>query len=247
MKKTFVTAALTFLAAPALADHRQIEMVDGAFIPSVRGTLDIYPRTPEILPAVPHTGHAVEIGLTGTSKGQDEQERDPGEQPLTFGGQTYAAPTTIRYEFDFRYFELAYRYRHFFGASRAIGIEGIAGVGSAEMNITASTAAGQRTSEKLQSGGVVLGGGFLWRFASQTSLQTRVTLFSSNDREGVTGALRWDVMVAHALARNVSLRGGVTTWSVFSRREDDEMTTASPNSRIHAGFVGPAAGLEAMF
>ena len=247
MKKIFVSLAFAALAAPALAEHRQIEMGDGVFVPSVRGTLDVYPRGPEIQPAVPHTGHAVEIGLTGTSNGQDEQKRDPGEQPLTFGGQTFAAPNTIRYEFDFRYFELAYRYRHFFGASRALGIEGIGGVGSAEMNITATTPAGQRASEKLNSGGLVLGAGFLWRFASQTSLQTRATLFSSGEREGVTAAFRWDVMVAHALARNISLRGGLTTWSVVSRREDDEITTASPNSRIVAGFAGLAAGLEVMF
>lgn len=245
MKRTIASLALAALAAPALADHRQMEMSDGVFISSLRGTVDIWPRG-AAQPSVPHTGHGIEIGLTGTSEGKDEQVRTSGEQPLAFGGRTFAAPTTIRYEFDFRYFELAYRYRHFFGASQAFGIEGLAGIGAAELNLTASTAA-QSASERLNSGGLVFGAGIVWRFLPQTSLQSRITLFGSGDREGVTSAARLDVMVAHALARNVSLRGGLTSWGVVSQREDDEVTTASPNSKIAAGLGGLALGLEVMF
>jgi hypothetical protein len=245
MKKTLAIFAAVLIAAPALADHRTIEMDDGAFVPSLRATFDISPRGEQ--PSVPHTGHGIEIGLSGASNGEDQQTRDPGDSPLTFGGQTFVAPGVIRYEFDFRYFELAYRYRHFFGESRTFGIEGIGGIGSAEMDITATTAT-QRTSETLQSGGLVLGFGIVWKFLPQTSLQSRLTIFSSGEREGVTAAARFDVMVAHALARNVSLRGGLTRWGVVSaRNEDGDDLGASPNSQINVGFGGLAAGLEVMF
>jgi hypothetical protein len=244
MKKTLATLAAALIAAPALAEERTMEMQDGAFIPSLRGTVDIFPRGEQ--PSVPHTGHGVEIGLTGASGGEDQQTRSAGQAPLTFGGQTFVAPTTLRYEFDFRYFELAYRYRHFFGATRSFGIEGLAGLGSAEMDITASTAT-QRASESLQSGGIVLGFGVVWRFLPQTSLQSRLTVFSSGEREGVTAAARFDLMVAHALARNVSLRGGVTSLGMVSQRNEDEVTTASPNSQIRASLAGLALGLEVMF
>lgn len=243
MKKTLATFAAVLIAAPAFADHTHIVIEDGVFVPSLRGAFDIYPRGEQ--PSVPHTGHGVEIGLSGASGGEDQQTRAAGEPPLTFGGQVFAAPGAIRYEFDFRFFELAYRYRHFFGASRVFGIEGLAGVGSAEMDITASTAT-QRTSETLQSGGLVFGVGLVWKFLPSTSLQSRLTVFGSGEREGITGAARFDVMVAHALARNVALRGGLTSWALASERDENEDFT-SPNSHIRARFGGLAAGLEVMF
>lgn len=151
----------------------------------------------------------------------------------------------MRYEYEFRYFELAYRYRHFFGATQAFGIEGLAGIGGVDMDITASTAT-QRATQKLENGGLVFGVGVVWRFLSRTSLQSRITVFGSGEREGVTSAARFDVMVAHALARNISLRGGLTSWAVVSERDEDE-DASSPNSHIRANFGGLGLGLEVMF
>jgi hypothetical protein len=242
MKKTIAALAAALLAAPAAADHTHLVIEDTVFFPSLRGSFDIWPRGEEA--SVPHTGHGVEIGLTGTT-GKDRQTRAAGDPPLTFGGQSFAAPTTVNYEFDFGYFELLYRYRHFFGAARTFGIEGVAGLGNATMDITASTAT-QSAREDLRSGGLVFGGGVIWNFLPHTSLQSRVTLFGSGEREGITGAARFDVMVSHAFTRNIALRGGLTTWGLTSERDEDE-DASSPNSHIRSNFGGLAVGLDVMF
>jgi hypothetical protein len=218
MKRIATLLAALLAPGAALADHRDIKVTDrGVFIPSVRLGTDIHPRGES--PAVPHTGHAFEFGATGAS-GDAGQGRSVGSPSLVFGGQTFAAPVELRHDFDFRFYEAAYRYRHFFGGGQ-FGIEALGGLGYAEYELTTSSAA-QRASQKLSSGGLVGGFGIVWKFLPQTSLQSRLTLFGSGENEGVTGAARWDLFVAQAIARNVGLRLGLTSWSVVSTREDDD-------------------------
>jgi hypothetical protein len=245
MKKALATLAAALIAAPALADHRQIEMRDNTFIPSARIGIDIWPRGEQ--PSVPHSGHGIEIGFTGAS-GEDSQARTTGAPTLTFGGQAFAAPTTLHHDFDFRFFEVAYRFRHFFGASRTFGIEALGGLGLAELDVRVSslTPLAQTASEKLQSGGLVGGFGIVWKFLPQTSLQSRITVFGSGDREGVTGAARFDVFVAQALGRHAAVRVGLTSWGIVSERDEDE-DFGSFNSHLRAGFGGLALGLELAF
>jgi hypothetical protein len=242
MKKALALLAAALLAAPALANHRDIEVEDNTFVPSLRIGIDIAPRADD--PSVPHTGHGIEIGFTGTS-GEDSQARRAGAPTLVFGGQAFAAPTTLNYDFDFRFLELAYRYRHFFGASRTFGIEALGGLGFAELDLGVSSVT-QSAREKLQSGGLVGGFGIVWKFLPQTSLQSRITIFGSGDREGVTGAARFDVFVAQALGRHAAVRVGLTSWGLASERDDDD-DFGSFNSHLRAGFGGLAAGLELAF
>lgn len=244
MKKALAALAAVLLAAPTLAQDAHIVIRDGALVPRLGAGVDIWPRG--VQASVPHTGHGLELGVSVAS-GEDEQRRSAGEPPLTFGGQSFAAPTTIRYEFDFRYFELLYRYRHFFPRppSRSLGIEALAGVGGADLELTAWTPA-QRATNTLRTGGVVFGFGALWKFLPKTSLQSRITIFASGKGENVTDASRFDLFVAHALGPNVALRGGVTQWTVNSER-DAYKASGSPNSNIDARFGGIAIGLEAMF
>ena len=242
MKKALVLLAAALAAAPALANHRDIEIEDNTFIPSARIGIDIGPRAEQ--PSVPHTGHGIEIGLSGTS-GEDGQTRTAGAPALVFGGQTFAAPTRLNYDFDFRFFELAYRYRHFFGTSRTFGIEALGGLGYAELDLGVSSAT-QSAREKLQSGGLLGGFGIVWKFLPQTSLQSRITIFGSGDREGVTGAARFDVFVAQALGRHAGVRVGLTSWGLVSQRDDDD-DFGSFNSHLRASFGGLALGLELAF
>jgi hypothetical protein len=242
MKKALVLLAASLLAAPALANHRDIEVEDNVFIPSLRIGVDIAPRGEA--PSVPHTGHGIEIGFTGTS-GEDSQARTTSAPALTFGGQTFLSPTTLNYDFDFRFLELAYRYRHFFGASRTFGIEALGGLGWAELDLGVSNAT-QSAREKLQSGGLVGGFGIVWKFLPQTSLQSRITVFGSGDREGVTAAARFDLFVAQALGRHAAVRVGLTSWGLASARDEDD-DFGSFNSQIRAGFGGLALGLELAF
>ena len=242
MKKALALIA-ALLAAPAFADHTDIELERAwGFTPSLRLGIDLAPR--EAMPSVPHTGHGIEVGLYGTS-GDETQMRTAGAPPLTFGGQVFSAPTTLNHEFDFAVFEIAYRYRHFFSADATFGIELLAGLGVAEMDLTVSSPT-QRASENLQSGGIVLGVGAVWKFAPRTSAQARLMFFGSGEQEGITSAARVEVMVAHALARNIAVRAGLTGWGVESER-DAEQDFSSPNSHIRAGFGGLALGLDIAF
>lgn len=242
MKKIAVLLAALLASGAALADHRDIKVEDrGTFIPSARLSVDLAPRGES--PAVPHTGHGFEFGVTAAS-GEADQGRGVGAPTLVFGGQTFVAPVELHHDFDFRFYEAAYRYRHFFGSGQ-FGIEALGGVGYAEYELT-TTSPLQRASQKLSSGGLVGGFGIVWKFLPQTSLQSRITLFGSGDNEGVSGAARWDVFVSQAIARNFGLRLGLTSWSVVSSRDDDD-DFSSINSRIDGRFSGVSLGIEAAF
>jgi hypothetical protein len=243
MKKTAAILAAALVAGPALADHREFKVDDrSTFLPSGRLGIDIAPRVES--PSVPHRGHGIEIGFTGGS-GKDHQTRAAGAPTLTFAGQAFAAPSTLNHEFDFRFAEIAYRYRHFFGATGAFGIEALGGLGYAEYDLTITSAA-QRANDKLSSGGLVAGFGIIWKFRPTTSLQSRITLFGSGEKEGVTGAARWDAFVSQALGRHAAVRVGLTSWGLASTRDDDD-DFSSINSLIRSRFSGIALGLDVAF
>jgi len=229
------------LSGAALAQS-DIEAIDrGTLIPSLRLSFDIAGEAGPQGPAAPHSGHGIEIGLSGGS-GEDSQGLSTGEL-VRFGGRNFVGSTTLQHEFDFRMFELAYRYRRFFG-SGVFGIEALGGLGFAELDLTTSSAT-QSANEKMSSGGLVGGFGIVWKFLPAASLQSRFTLFASGDEEGVTAAARLDVNIAWALARNVAVRGGLVSWGIGSSRSQTSDT--SVNSRIQAGLSGLLLGLDVAF
>jgi hypothetical protein len=231
-------------ASGASLAQTEIEAIDrGRLVPSFRLSADIEPRVDG--PAVPHTGHGIEFGMTGAS-GEDGQTVGTSQPPVVFGGRVFPAGSELRHEFDFRFVELAYRYRHFFGGpTGTFGIEALGGLGYMEFDLTTRSAL-QTANEKLGSGGLVAGFGIVWKFLPRTSLQSRLMLFGSGETEGVTGAARWDVHVAHALGRHVALRAGLVAWGLGSARVDDE-DASSLNSQIRAGFSGISLGLDVAF
>ena len=231
------------LSGTALA-QTDIEAVErGTVIPSLRFSFDIAGELATGQgPAVPHSGHGIELGLSGAS-GKDDQSLGGGEF-VRFGNRTFtAASPTLQHDMDFRFFEVAYRYRRFFG-SGVFGIEALGGLGFAELDLTTSSAT-QSASEKMSSGGLVGGFGIVWKFLPAASLQSRFTLFASGDEEGVTAAARLDVNIAWALARNVAVRGGLVSWGIGSSRSQTSDT--SVNSRIQAGLSGLLLGLDVAF
>jgi len=242
MRKTAAILAAALAASPALADHREIQVEDpSTVLPSGRIGIDIEPRGER--PSVPHSGHGIELGFTGTT-GKDHQSRTAGAPPLVFGGQVFTAPNELSHEYDFAYVELLYRYRHFFGESRTFGIEGLGGIGYAAYDLTITTPT-QRAHERLANGGLVLGFGVIWKFLPTTSLQSRLTLFGSGDNEGITGAGRMDLFLAQALGRFAAIRAGFTGWGVTSSREDHD--TNSLNSLVRARFGSFGVGLDLAF
>ena len=246
MKRTLAVLAAALLAAPALAEHRDIKVEDrSTFLPIGRLTVDLSPRG--LAASVPHSGHALEFGFSGGS-GTDRQSRRAGAENLVFGGQTFAAPNELQHDFDFRFAEAVYRFRYFFIDER-LALEVLGGLGYAQFDLTVGSAVGSPAApvrEKLGSGGLVAGVGLIWKFLPSTSLQTRITGFGSGEAEGVSGAARWDLFLVQALGRYAAVRAGVTGWNVVSDREEDEFAD-SLNSRIDARFSGFSLGLELAF
>lgn len=235
-------ALIPFLAGCYSRQTSNIDVVDrSTFIPTVRVTADLSDRPGPRSQA--HTSHALELGLTG-ARGDDTLRLAPAQQPLVFGGQTFAAPQDVRAEFDFRFVELAYRYRHVFDRT-GFGVEGLAGVGYAQLGLTL-TGTTQRAAERLSNTGFVLGLGGIWRFRPTTSLQLRGTGFASGSDDDVSSATRFDLQLVQALGQHAAVRAGYATWSVRSDRETQDFST-SIDSPIRVRFSGPTLGLELMF
>jgi len=236
-------AFLAALACGAALAQEDIEALDrGTVIPSFRLGFDIAGEVGPQGPAVPHSGHGIEIGLSGGS-GEDDQDLSAGEV-ARFGGRTFAGSTTLQHDFEMRLFEVAYRYRRFFG-SGVFGIEALGGLGFAELDLTTSSPA-VSASEKMSSGGILGAFGVIWKFHPSIYLQPRLTLFASGEEEGVSAAGRLDVHVAWAFARNVAVRGGLTSWAFTSGRSEAR-DSASANSRVTAAASGVAIGLDVAF
>jgi len=236
-------AFLAALVSGAALAQEDIEAIDrGNLIPSLRLSFDIAGEATPLGPAVPHSGHGIEIGLTGGS-GEDSQSLSSGEF-ARFGGRTFGGSTTLEHEFDFRFFELAYRYRRFFG-SGVFGIEALGGLGFAEVELTTRSPTASAT-EKMSSGGLLGAFGIIWKFHPSASLHPRLTLFASGEEEGVTAAARFDLHVAWAFARNVAVRGGLTSWAFTSARVEGNDSN-SINSRVTAASSGLSLGLDVAF
>ena len=243
MNRTLAILAAAALAGCAGPTTSDIAITDrSTFIAAGRLSVDIAPRVEA--PSVPHTGHGIEVGFSGGS-GEDRQSLGSGARPVVFGGRTFSAPVELRHELDFRFAELAYRYRRFFGAGGELGIEALGGLAYAELDLAVASAT-QRASDKLGSGGLLGGFGIVWKFLPATSLQSRITVFGSGENEGVTGAARWDLYVAQALGRHAALRAGFAGWGLSSEREASD-DFGSFNSRIRARFSGLSLGLDVMF
>lgn len=240
---TVLAAALAaLLTGCAGINTSDIEAVDrGVFVPSGRVAIDISPQSES--PSQPHTGHAIEIGVTG-GEGSDKQQIGAGSDPVVFGGRTFNAPVELQHDFEFRFAEVVYRYRHFFGKG-TFGIEALGGLGYAQLDMTVASPL-QTGSEKLSGGGLVGAFGVVWSFRPSTSLQSRITLFASGQNEDVTSALRFDAYIVQAIGRYAALRAGYVSWGVRSARDADD-TSSSGKSPINVRFAGPALGLELMF
>lgn len=212
---------------------------NGVFLPSGRMSIDISPEVQN--PSVPHTGHGLELGVSG-GRGEDRQEVSTGQDPVVFGGRTFNAPVNLNHEFKYQFYEAAYRFRKFFGKAQKFGIEALAGLAHAELDLTVSSPS-LSAREEIDSGGIVGGFGLLWKFRPTTSLQSRLTVFASGDEGGVSTARRVEFHLAQAIGKHASVRAGYANWNVDSDREYDDAT----RSPVRARFSGFALGLDLMF
>jgi hypothetical protein len=206
----------------------------GVFVPAIRASVDI-PQGRDV-PSQAHNGHAIEIGWSSGSGG-DRQTIGAGQRPVQFAGQTFSAPAQLTHDFDYRFFEVGYRFRHFFGGD--FGIEALAGLAHASLDLTVASAS-QRASESLDSGGLTAGFGLMGRLRPGTSVQGRATFFGGSN-SSVSNAQRFELYLVQSLWRHAALRAGYVAWNVESERED---TGLSP---IKVKFSGPSLGLDLAF
>jgi hypothetical protein len=206
---------------------------EGVFQPGARVSVNLSRLRGE--PSDPQTGHAIELGLT---QGSGSSSQSLGSNRVVWGSQTFTAPQQLRYEFDFTYVDVSYRYRHFFGESRAFGLEALGGLGYADLDFTVRSAT-QRASENLSSPGLALGVGGIWRLRPTTSLQGRLTA-TGGGGSGISNAKRIELYLVQALGRNAALRAGYSSWEVESDRGDGV-------SKLELKFSGPALGVDVMF
>ena len=246
-----VAVALTGCVGSGSTTH-PIDAEATALLPSLTVSTDIFTSTStkrsieEPAPrSRPHTSHAIEASFAG-SRGHDEKTVGGGgdNRPVVLGGQTFTVPQALRYEFDYRYAELLYRYRRMFARDR-FGIEGMVGLGYVNVGVRvrgATATAAEHMGNAVLAGGI----GALWQIVGGTSLQGRFVMFGDSSKvEGIGRGSRLELYVAQAIGNHAALRVGYASWGFTSEREDGDLNVKK--SPIHLDIHGPALGLELMF
>jgi hypothetical protein len=242
MKILRFAAVALLLPCAALANRTDdVDAGGGAVIGNVGVSIDVVGNS--TLANHTASSHAIDLGFS-YAKARRKQQREAGDQPVVFGGQTFpGALGDIEWTSNIQLAHVGYRPRFWFGQS-GFAIEGVIGAGWAGLGLKGE-ATGVSASERLSSGGGVFGLGGIWRFAQNTALQVRFLQFVSGDEEGVTSASRGDVSVTHALGKNFQVRAGLGYLTAYSARENaDEANLKSP---IRAGGVGLLLGLDLVF
>ena len=122
----------------------------------------------------------------------------------------------------------------FFG-SGSFGIEVLAGMGYADLDLSTS-APSLQASQGFHTRGAQGAFGLVWRAQPGTSVQARASEFASL-REGVGRVFRSEVFLAQALGKYVTARIGYAGWEV-------EGQALSNSSDFRLRFSGPALGLQ---
>jgi hypothetical protein len=236
-----VAAALT-LAGCAGGSTTNIDVHDSSIvIPTARIAVDFGERPGP--PSQIHTSHAVELAVSGAN-GNDSFDIAAGQPPVVFGGTFFAAPQEVRAEFDFRFTEIAYRYRNV-SERRGIGFEVLAGLAYAQLGLRLIGVT-QTAAERLEGGGIVVSLGTMFRLWPSGSIQFRGSGFASTTSEGVSTVGRYELHFEQALGRHAAVRIGYAGWDVRSKREDDEYS-GSNRSPIRVRINGPTVGVALMF
>ena len=242
MLSRFVLAATLLAVAACSSTTSNIDVQDNsAFIPTLRVAVDFNEASGP--PSRLHTSHAVEVAVTGAT-GSDELNVSAGQRPVVFGGESFAAAQDLKAEFDFRFTEVAYRYRYL-SQRRGIGFEALAGAAYARLGLRLRGAT-QVAAERLDGGGVVVGLGTMLRLWPSGSVHLRGSGFVSSTSEGVSSVGRYEVSLEQALGPHAALRAGYAGYDIRSRREDDDLSNSN-RSPIRVRASGPTLGLLLMF
>lgn len=237
-----LVAAALVLAGCSSTTTSNIDIHDSnVVIPTVRIAVDFGERPGP--PSHIHTGHAVELGVSGAN-GKDSFDIAAGQQPVVFGGTIFAAPQEVRAEYDFRFTELAYRFRYV-SERRGLGFEALVGAAYAQLGLRLIGAV-QTAAERLDGAGIVVSLGTMVRLWPSGSIQLRGSGFASTTSEGVSNVGHYEIAFEQALGRHAALRAGYAGYDVRSKREDDPYSSSN-RSPIRLRANGPQLGLLLMF
>jgi hypothetical protein len=231
----FIVGAVAILTLSGCVSTTRIEAEDNrVFLPSVRGSVNL--TQGKEAPSEPQNGHAIEFEAF-RARGSDSQSLAAGQSPVILGGTTFSAPRQLQNDFDFHFADVSWRWRKFFGG-RSVGLETLAGLGYAGLDLSVSSPT-QQASQHFSNWGPQGGVGVIWRMQPGTSLQARIAAFASS-RDGVNQAAWAEVFLVKTLGRNVTARAGYAGWEVKGQ-------TLSNNSDFRLRFSGPALGLQIDF
>lgn len=223
-------------AGPVTPPPTKVQIDDrGVFQGSVRASAGVRPgaEAPAHLPG----GLGVELGALHAS-GEGSQTVAAGQQPVVLGERMFAAGQELRYGFELTFVDLLYRFR-LYPQEQPVGFELFGGFAYAQIDITVSSST-QRASESPGSAGLLFGAGALWRVRPGTTLHLRLGRYGALPSDGIDVAARVEVGVVQALARNVAVRAGYSTWRLKTDRDHDA-------SNVEVRFSGPSLGLELAF
>jgi len=163
------------------------------------------------------TGHAIELRLANAG-GSGSQSIARNQNPIILNNTIFMGPQQLRNDFNLNFVQLSWRWRKFFRES-SLGLEVLGGIGYTSLGLTV-TSPTQRASGSLESSGPQAGVGLIWRTSSGASILAQVAGFSTGEfmhgsPPGVNGMARGEILYAHALDKNLTLRAGYAKWSLY--------------------------------
>ena len=202
---------LTTIALGGCMSTVPIKVEDNSvFIPALRAGINLdgdkYHDASE-----PQTGRAVEFGFA-KARGSGNQSIASNTQQVIINYRAFTGPQQLRNDFDFNFANISWRWRKFFG-ERSLGLELLGGFGFTSLGLTVSSPT-QRASGRFDNAGGQGGIGLIWRLHPRTSLQARVTGLISTDDWGVNNMGRYELFLAQALGKNLTLRTGYAKWAL---------------------------------
>jgi hypothetical protein len=213
----------------------RIEADDSSvYVPTVRAVWNL--TGPREMLSEPRSGHAIEFGAM-TASGGGAQSISVGQQPVTFGGQTFSAPQTLQHDFRVTHYDVFYRWRRFLDGG-PVGFELLGGAAFSKLRLMVSSTT-QQAAETFSSPGPSAGVGVIGRVRPGTSVQLRYTYTAFLSLSDLNQAQRGEGSLVQALGPNAAARVGYAWWRGDARR--------GSSSDIVVGFSGPTLGLEFQF
>jgi hypothetical protein len=184
----------------------------------------------------PHSGHAIELSASKT-RGGASNSQESGQLPIVLHGVKFTSPQQLKYDFDYEYGDIAWRWRKFFNEG-ILGLEVTAGHGYTTVDLKVSSAT-QSATDQFTSKGPRAGVGLILRVNPSSSFQARALQYISF-AYGVDNIKRVEIVYAKTLFDNFNLRAGYAGMQVWGTNHYGE-------SDFKFDMAGPVLALDLSF